>query len=77
MHHLFIASTKYVIIYSSNYEGTKSYHIRNRCFTEWVNKNIKHFILIKIIKNRYPYDIENPLYTSFADFYIYKFEPIQ
>jgi hypothetical protein len=73
MKQLFEASSRYVIIYSSNAEpklAKKASHVRHRAFTEWVAANKPEWKLVKHIPNRYPFDgTEN---TSFADFYIYK-----
>ena len=73
MRTLFDASTRYVIIYSSNsddnhgYEGT---HVRHRIFTQWLPENRPSWTLIQHVPNRYPYQGD---YTqgSFADFYVY------
>ena len=71
---LFDSSLRYVIIYSSNtdnnagFEGT---HIRQRCFTNWIEKNISGWKLINHIPNQYPYKGKYRL-GSMADFYIYQ-----
>ena len=71
---LFDSSFRYVIIYSSNtdnnagFEGT---HIRQRCFTNWIEKNISGWKLINHIPNQYPYKGKYRL-GSMADFYIYQ-----
>ncbi|MDD3976370.1 MAG: hypothetical protein PHN22_04375 [Candidatus ainarchaeum sp.] len=69
---LFKTSKKYVIIYSSNYDDIQIAHEKRRNFTSWIEQNIADFKLIKIINNKYPYDPNNPDYTSLSDFYIYK-----
>lgn len=64
---LFYGSTKFVIIFSTNFdEYTETIHHRNREFTNYVNKNILGWKLLKII--------ENPFkgVDSAADFYIYE-----
>lgn len=71
---LFNASTRYVMIYSSNTNrnrGFKKGHVRHRKFTDWVDRNKKDWKLIRHVPNRYPYDGD---YTqgSFADFYIFE-----
>jgi hypothetical protein len=69
---LFRASSKYVIIYSSNKTTEKSApHVRHRKFTDWVDANISDFALVEHHPNRYPYDDSDPEHTSFADFYVY------
>ncbi len=64
MVHLFEASSKYVIIYAWDVEEEKKYHVRHRCFTKWIEKNIPGFELTETIKSS-PKD-------SFCDFFIYK-----
>ncbi|MDN3725282.1 hypothetical protein QRD02_12915 [Aequorivita sp. SDUM287046] len=73
MQRLFESSTKYVIIYSSNYEAFIAPHVRCREFTKWISANVsENWALQQKIDNRYPFDEEDPDNTSFADFYIYK-----
>jgi SAM-dependent methyltransferase len=73
MRNLFHASTRMVVIYSSNEVArTDVPHVRHRRFTDWVEKNCPSFELISTIPNRYPFDPTNPDQTSFADFYIYR-----
>lgn len=71
MFDLFKASTKYVIIYSSNHDEYKTEHVKHRIFTDWINENIKDFKIKDIIPNDYPYQ-EGVPETSYADFYIYE-----
>lgn len=69
---LFRSAKKYVIIYSSNYDESQSYHVKNREFTRWVIQNAPDWQLVQKIDNPYPFessDIEN---TSRSDFYIFK-----
>ncbi len=70
---LFSASNKYVIIYSSNMndDTSEKTHVRHWKFTDWVDKNVKDFKLIKHIPNKFSYK-EGDENTSFADFYIYE-----
>lgn len=72
MHRLFAASTRFVIIYSSN-EDRKwpSPHVRHREFTRWIDANRVPFELLQRIPNPYPYSEKDPDNTSFADFYVY------
>ena len=74
MEKLFNASTKYVIIYSSNTNNQINpsiKHFKNRRFTDWINENKINFRLIKLIKNKYSY---KKLKTkgSVSDFFIYE-----
>ncbi|CAN0376004.1 unnamed protein product, partial [Ectocarpus sp. 4 AP-2014] len=52
---LFSAATKYVIIYSSNYDKKQTYHERDRTFTDWVTKHCPTWSLLEVIKNPYPF----------------------
>lgn len=77
MNKLFESSNLYVIIYSSNGGGSsknhpEGYHIKHRKFTDWVEQFCKDWKLIEVKKNPYPYSAQQPDFTSFADFYIYK-----
>ena len=68
MKHLFSASKKYVIIYSSDTDENpliQSPHCKNRKFTKWVETNLPEWKLIQKIKNKYPNE-------SMCDFFIYK-----
>jgi hypothetical protein len=68
MKHLFSASRKYVIIYSSDTDKNPfgiAPHCKNRKFTKWIETNLPDWKLIKKIKNRYPNE-------SYSDFFIYK-----
>lgn len=69
---LFDCSTKFVCIYSSNYDEVETLHVRHRNFSHYLEENYTNWELVKYEKNKYPYDKENPDFTSFADFYFYK-----
>jgi len=74
MHDLFNASSKHVIIYSSNDETIKevSAHVRHRKFTNWVEKHCADWNLVAKLTNPFPYNERDPKEaTSFADFYVY------
>ena len=70
--HLFQASTKYVVVFSSNFEKEQTFHEKDRVFTKWVEQNITGFDLVETVKNPYPYDPKDPDNTSKADFFIYR-----
>lgn len=73
MRRLFSSSQKYVCIYSSNFEKQLTVHVKNRKFTDWIDKNEKEqWKLLKIIRNRYPYSENSPNDTSWSDFYFYE-----
>jgi hypothetical protein len=72
MNRLFGSATEFVIIYSSNEDGSApSPHVRHRHVTRWVDDNINDFSLINTIPNPYPFAAKDPDNTSFADFFIY------
>lgn len=72
MKHLFECSTRFVIIYASNYDKVTALHVRDRAFTSWIEKNIQGWDLLKKIKNKYQYNPKDPDNTSPSDFFIYK-----
>lgn len=73
MKNLFNLSSKYVIIYSSNYNEIVASHVRCRKFTDWIKFEIKEeFRLLKFVPNIYPYNSKYPTSTTFSDFYIYE-----
>ncbi len=65
MNRLFNLSSKWVLIYSSNFDSCQHLHVKHRNFSGWVDRNRKDFYLYKFIKNKYPN-------RSSADFFIYK-----
>lgn len=74
MKNLFNLSDKYCLIYSSNINlSSEASHVRHRCFTEWVEDNIKGWELFGIRYNDFPYKkIKNTKLSSFSDFYFYR-----
>ncbi len=73
MNNLFQASTKYVIVYASNTNenpASLAPHVKNRKFTDWIEKNRKDFIQIAHIPNEYPLRADGKK-GSIADFYIF------
>lgn len=76
MHQLFSASSKFVIIYSSNQDQPiKPYsaHVKHRQFSKWVKDMAPQWKFIERINNPYPYNGDSSS-TSFSDFYVYKKE---
>jgi cyclopropane fatty-acyl-phospholipid synthase-like methyltransferase len=68
MHDMFEASSKYVIVFSSNHtESTPELHVRHRRFTEYVAENFPNFDLIQKVENEYEERI--------SDFYVYEKQP--
>ena len=74
MQRLVDAADRWVLVYSSNYNGTKvaGHHVRHRKFTEWMETHAPQFRLVEEIPNRYPFDESNQDHTSFADFFLFK-----
>lgn len=72
MDRLFSSSTKYVCIYSCNYDDNFAEHVRCRRFTDYVKNNFKEWKLIKYLPNKYPYKEKEPDNTSWSDFFFYK-----
>lgn len=72
MRRLFESSTKYVCIYSCNFNKFSAPHVRCRKFTDYIDSHMSNWKLIKEIKNEYPYDVNDPNNTSWSDFYIYQ-----
>lgn len=72
MQRLFESSTKYVCIYSCNFDRYSAAHVRCRKFTDYIDRHMPDWRLVKKINNEYPYDEKDPLNTSWSDFYIYK-----
>lgn len=77
MESLFATATRSVIIYASNGRPERdantpqAEHVHHRKFTDWVDAH-DGWDLKETIKNRYPFDPDDPGNTSFADFYIYE-----
>jgi SAM-dependent methyltransferase len=74
MRTLFGASTRYVIIYSSDTTKNRhrqAKHVRHRRFSRWVGRNAPGWRLIQHIPNRYPFNGDY-MTSSFASFFIYE-----
>ncbi|MGL4726363.1 MAG: hypothetical protein ACRCWW_17960 [Scandinavium sp.] len=76
---LFKASSRFVAVYASNDEALNTLlgghvkHVRHRCFTDWLAKNITdRWVLHEFIANQYPFDVRAQNQTSFADFFIFR-----
>lgn len=78
MRELFAAATRFVIVYSSDFDDPqeRSPHVRHRKFTNWTAQNASGWCLTERIGNPFPYDPARPKETtSLADFYV--FAPIE
>lgn len=72
MHRLFDASTRFVIVYSSNKElpaRELSPHVRHRRFMDWVRSHKPQWELVENIENRHP-ERRKGDGGSHADFYV-------
>lgn len=68
---LFDLSTRFVIIYASDFDAPHSAHEYRRSFTGWVAAYRPEWRLLGHTPNPYPYDPANPGETSWSDFYVY------
>jgi hypothetical protein len=64
MSDLFAAASEYVIIYSSNFDSPRSFHIKHRRFDQWVALNMPEWVLLRAIPNELAAE-------TFSEFYIY------
>lgn len=77
---LFSMSRRWIVIYSSNMEqfdfetryGRRAAHVRHRRFSDWIATNVPEWTLCSQTPNEFPFDPDDPVNTSFADFYVYK-----
>lgn len=73
MQRLFNASSRHVIVYSSNdNRGFVAPHVRHRKFTKWVSSFRPDFVLRKHSPNPYAEGIDDGGETSFASFYVFE-----
>lgn len=66
------AASRYVIIYSSNFDAPQLHHVKNRHFTKYIDHNFTSIELIQRIENPFKYSEEDEENTSTADFYIFR-----
>src|SRR5262249_46007214 len=70
---IFDSARRWVIIYSSNYDGpdeTLAEHVRHRKFTNWVRTNRPEWSCGNVIKNEFPFNGDFKT-GSHADFYFF------
>jgi len=73
LRNLFLASSRFVIIYASNYNKVLAPHVKSRKFSTWIDQNIDNKWKLKDrVVNKYPFDDKDPDNTSMSDFYIYE-----
>ena len=73
MANVFDSALKWVVIYSSNFEGADEQHaehVRHRKFADWIAINRPEWFCVKMVKNPFPFagDIKR---SSHADFYFF------
>ncbi|MBV9570099.1 MAG: class I SAM-dependent methyltransferase [Alphaproteobacteria bacterium] len=73
MRELFAAASRFVVVYSSNFDGAQrgSPHVRHRKFTDWIARNVPAWKSIERIDNPFPHEPARPSETSLADFYVF------
>lgn len=74
MRTLFGASTRFVIVFSSDAERPtrpKDVHVRHRPFTPWLREHFPEWKPARTVPNRHPFQGDNEA-GSFADFFIYE-----
>lgn len=76
MKRLFGSSDRFVVIYSTDTDNNSPLypHVKNRVFTEWVQRNIPDWQLVVRIPNKYP-EKEYGNKGSNADFFVYSKAP--
>lgn len=72
MNNLFNHSSKYIIIYASNFDEVLCSHVKHRKFTDWIENNRPTWKLKEFIKNKYPWNHEKQDEISFSNFYIFE-----
>ena len=78
MAELFAQATRFVAIYSSNYDDhSRVSHVRHRRFVDWVEEQAPDWRLLRKVENAYPYDRRRAKETSFADFYFFHRDPTE
>jgi SAM-dependent methyltransferase len=72
MQRLVRSAGRFICVYSSNV-GLPGHvaHVRHRCFSDWFAENAPEWSVTKYVRNAFPYDIQNPDQTSWADFYFF------
>jgi len=73
MQRLFESSKRFAVVYSSNQDEayTPGSHVRNRRFTDWVERSGVPFKQVQVIPNRFPFEGDTKT-GSHADFFIYQ-----
>jgi len=75
LNHLFDMSKKHVLIYATNYNSKPwetATHMRHHKFTDFVERELPNWKLLKQLKNKYPVEELGFEKGSIADFYIFE-----
>jgi hypothetical protein len=74
METVFDSAQKWVVIYSSDFEGADeqrhAQHVRHRKFTGWINANRRDWYCAKVVRNKFPFTGDFKT-GSHADFYFF------
>ena len=68
---LFNSASRFVMIYSSDFDSPYNLYEQRRSFTGWVTVHFPKWELTTKIDNVYPYEDDNPDDTSYSDWFIY------
>jgi SAM-dependent methyltransferase len=71
---VFDSAQKWVVIYSSDFEGADeqqhAQHVLHRRFTGWINANRRDWYCAKVVRNKFPFTGDF-MTSSHADFYFF------
>ena len=75
METLFNSASKWVVVYSSNFDGVDddpdARHVRHRQFVNWISVNRPDWSCIRVVKNRFPFQGDYKT-GSHADFFFFR-----
>ena len=72
MTHVCAAASRFLIVYSTDFDGSETPHVRHRTFTEWIWSHRAEFRLLKNVLNPYAGTGEQ---ESNAAFFIFERTP--
>jgi hypothetical protein len=70
---MFDGARKWVVIYSSNFEGVDeqhAQHVRHRRFTDWITAHRRDWYCAKVVRNKFPFTGDFKT-SSHADFHFF------
>lgn len=68
---LFTVSSRFVVIYASDFDSSHHAHENRRSFSRWIAEKRPGWRLLTHIPNPYPYDPADSDRTSMSDFFVY------